>query len=78
MRSALAQTDKVQGAPKRSMVLSRVIVEPGAKLALHHHLGPQISRVVSGTLTYTVRQEAGCAACYSGHGSLKSFARSLG
>jgi quercetin dioxygenase-like cupin family protein len=37
------------------MVLSRVVVEPGAKLALHHHLGTQISRVVSGTLTYTVR-----------------------
>jgi quercetin dioxygenase-like cupin family protein len=36
------------------MVLSRVTVNPGAKLALHHHLGTQISRVVSGTLTYTV------------------------
>jgi quercetin dioxygenase-like cupin family protein len=38
------------------MVLSKVVVEPGAKLALHHHLGTQISRVASGTLTYTVRQ----------------------
>jgi quercetin dioxygenase-like cupin family protein len=38
------------------MVLSRVEVEPGAKLALHHHLGTQISRVESGTLTYTVRR----------------------
>ena len=38
------------------MVLSRVVVEPGAKLALHHHLGTQISRIASGTLTYTVRQ----------------------
>lgn len=38
------------------MVLSRVMVEPGARLALHHHLGTQISRVVSGTLTYTVRR----------------------
>jgi quercetin dioxygenase-like cupin family protein len=56
VRSALAQTDKVQGAPGRSMVLSKVVVEPGAKLALHHHLGTQISRVASGTLTYTVRQ----------------------
>jgi len=37
-------------------VLSKVVVEPGAKLALHHHLGTQISRVASGTLTYTVRQ----------------------
>ena len=55
-RTALAQTDKVQGAPNRTMVLSRVVVEPGAKLALHHHLGTQISRVAAGTLTYTVRK----------------------
>lgn len=56
VRSALAQTSKVQGAVGRTMVLSKVVVEPGAKLALHHHLGTQISRVASGTLTYTVRQ----------------------
>jgi quercetin dioxygenase-like cupin family protein len=56
VRSALAQTNKVQGAPNRTMVLSKVVVEPGAKLALHHHLGTQISRVASGTLTSTVRK----------------------
>ena len=56
VRSALARSEKVQGAPNRTMVLSKVMVEPGAKLALHHHLGTQISRVASGTLTYTVRQ----------------------
>jgi len=56
VRSALAQSSKVQGAPERTMVLSRVVVEPGAKLALHHHLGTQISRIASGTLTYTVRE----------------------
>lgn len=56
VRSALAQTDAVQGAPKRTMVLSRVKVEPGAKLATHHHLGTQISRVTAGVLTYTVRK----------------------
>jgi quercetin dioxygenase-like cupin family protein len=56
VRTALARTEKVQGAPDRTMVLSKVVVEPGAKLALHHHLGTQISRVASGTLTYTVRQ----------------------
>ena len=38
------------------MVLSKVVVEPGARLALHHHLGTQISQIASGTLTYTVRQ----------------------
>ncbi|HMI80830.1 MAG TPA: hypothetical protein VK480_03495 [Solirubrobacterales bacterium] len=56
IRSALAQTGAVKGAPGRTMVLSRVEVEPGAKLALHRHLGTQIARIESGTLTYTVRR----------------------
>ncbi|MBS1895504.1 MAG: hypothetical protein JST59_29745 [Actinobacteria bacterium] len=55
-RVAMAQTERVQGAPGRTMVLSKVTVPPGAKLAVHHHLGTQISRVVSGTLSYTVRE----------------------
>jgi quercetin dioxygenase-like cupin family protein len=38
------------------MVLSKVTVPAGAKLAVHHHLGTQISRVTAGTLTYTVRR----------------------
>jgi quercetin dioxygenase-like cupin family protein len=33
-----------------------VVVPPGAKLALHHHLGTQVARIESGLLTYTVRQ----------------------
>lgn len=61
VRTALARSDKVQGAPGRTMVLSKVVVEPGAKLALHHHLGTQISRVAAGTLTYTVRQGSALA-----------------
>lgn len=56
VRNALAQTDRVQGASGRTLVLSRVLVEPGAKLALHHHLGTQVARIQSGTLTYTVRR----------------------
>ena len=56
VRSALARSERIQGAPGRTMVLSKVVVEPGAKLALHHHLGTQISRIASGVLTYTVRQ----------------------
>jgi quercetin dioxygenase-like cupin family protein len=56
VRKALAQTERVQGAPGRTMVLSKVTVPPGAQLAVHHHLGTQISRVDSGTLTYTVRR----------------------
>ena len=55
-RDAMAQTARVQGAPKRELVLSRVAVPPGAKLALHHHLGTQVARIESGALTYTVQQ----------------------
>jgi quercetin dioxygenase-like cupin family protein len=55
-RVAMAQTEHVQGAPGRTMVLSKVTVPAGAKLAVHHHLGTQISRVTAGTLTYTVRR----------------------
>lgn len=58
VRNALAQTDKVQGAPQRTLVLSRVVVEPGAKLALHHHRGTQVAHIIKGTLTYTVREGA--------------------
>lgn len=56
VRDAMAQTSKVQGAPDRTMVLSRVTIDPGAKLALHRHLGTQIAQVTKGTLTYTVRK----------------------
>jgi quercetin dioxygenase-like cupin family protein len=56
VRNALAQTSNVQGAPKRTLVLSRVVVEPGAELALHHHLGTQVAQIEAGTLTYTVRR----------------------
>lgn len=56
VRNALAQTSKVQGAPKRTLVLSRVVVDPGAQLALHHHLGTQVAHIIKGTLTYTVRK----------------------
>lgn len=55
-REAMAQTGQVQGAPERELVLSRVVVPPGAKLALHHHLGTQVARVEAGALTYTVQQ----------------------
>lgn len=56
VRNALAQSSHVQGAPGRTLALSRVVVQPGAALALHHHLGTQVARVQSGTLSYTVRQ----------------------
>lgn len=56
VRNALAQTDRVQGAPNRTLVLSRVVVDPGAQLSLHHHLGTQVAHIMRGTLTYTVRE----------------------
>jgi quercetin dioxygenase-like cupin family protein len=56
VRSALAQSEKVQGAPGRTLALSKVVIEPGAKLALHHHLGTQVAHIQSGVLTYTVEQ----------------------
>lgn len=55
VRNALAQATTVQGAPNRTMVLSKVKVPSGAVLSLHRHRGTQIARVQSGTLTYTVR-----------------------
>lgn len=55
-RDAMAQTGQVQGAPERELILSRVVVPPGAKLALHHHLGTQVARIEAGVLTYTVQQ----------------------
>jgi quercetin dioxygenase-like cupin family protein len=58
IRNALAQTSRVRGAPDRTLVLSRVAVAPGAKLALHHHLGTQVARIQSGVLTYTVQRGA--------------------
>jgi quercetin dioxygenase-like cupin family protein len=54
-RDALAQSAEVRGAPRRELILSRVVVPPGARLALHHHLGTQIAHVESGVLTYTVQ-----------------------
>ena len=57
-RAALAQTSSVRGAPQRTMVLSKVVVAPGARLALHRHRGTQIARVAAGVLAYTVQSGA--------------------
>jgi len=56
VRNALAETSSVRGAPDRTLVLSRVEIDPGAKLALHHHLGTQVAHIESGTLSYTVER----------------------
>jgi mannose-6-phosphate isomerase-like protein (cupin superfamily) len=75
VRKDFAQTESVQGAPGRTMVLSKVTVPPGAKLALHHHLGTQISRVTAGTLTYTVRR--GEAEVFEGEGEAATPVRTI-
>ncbi|HET7445356.1 MAG TPA: hypothetical protein VFJ57_11915 [Solirubrobacterales bacterium] len=56
VRNALAETSSVRGAPDRTLVLSRVEIDPGAKLALHHHLGTQVAHIEAGTLSYTVKR----------------------
>jgi quercetin dioxygenase-like cupin family protein len=55
-REALAQATRPQGAPHRTLTLSKVTIPPGAELALHHHLGTQAARVTSGVLTYMVER----------------------
>jgi quercetin dioxygenase-like cupin family protein len=54
-REALAESTKPKGAKNRTLGLSKVVIPPGAQLALHHHEGTQVAHIVSGTLTYTVR-----------------------
>jgi quercetin dioxygenase-like cupin family protein len=76
VRSALAQSSQVVGAPGRTMVLSKVTVPAGVKLALHHHQGTQISRVAAGTLTYTVRR--GHADLYQGESEPADLVRRIG
>ena len=54
VREALAKSNHPRGAKGRVLGLSRVVIRPGAELALHHHQGTQIARISKGTLTYTV------------------------
>ena len=53
-RFALAQAKNVRGAPDRTLGLSRVIIPPGGKIALHHHEGTQAAYIASGVLSYHV------------------------
>jgi quercetin dioxygenase-like cupin family protein len=56
VREPLAQTSKARGAPDRTLALTRITIQPGTALPLHHHPGTQIAYVDSGVLTYTVEQ----------------------
>lgn len=54
VREPLAQSKRPHGVKGKTLGLTRVIVRPGAELALHHHPGTQIAYVEKGTLTYSV------------------------
>lgn len=54
--NSLARTVKPHGARGRALGLSRVVIQPGAKIPLHFHKGTQVSTVRRGTLTYTVKK----------------------
>jgi quercetin dioxygenase-like cupin family protein len=62
----LARVVNPIGAPGRALGLSRVVIQPGAKIPLHLHQGTQLGYIQSGTLTYTV--ESGQAKVMSGPG----------
>ena len=54
VREALAESKTPKGAKGRKLGLSRVVIQPGAELALHYHRGTQIAFIKTGMLTYTV------------------------
>ena len=54
--NSLARTVNPIGAKGRALGLSRVVIQPGAKIPLHYHEGTQVSYIDQGTLTYTVAQ----------------------
>jgi quercetin dioxygenase-like cupin family protein len=58
VREALAQAVSPAGARGQTLGLSRVVIPPKARLALHVHPGTQIAYIDKGTLTYTVRTGA--------------------
>lgn len=53
--NSLARTVNPIGAKGKALGLSRVVIQPGAKIPLHYHEGTQVSYIQTGTLTYTVR-----------------------
>ncbi|MGA7398236.1 MAG: cupin domain-containing protein [Solirubrobacterales bacterium] len=52
--NSLARTVNPIGGKNRALGLSRVVIQPGAKIPLHYHEGTQVSYIQSGVLTYTV------------------------
>jgi quercetin dioxygenase-like cupin family protein len=64
VRSALAEAVSPTGARGETLGLSRVLIPPKARLALHVHPGTQIAYIDKGTLTYTVK--TGSVSVYTG------------
>lgn len=54
--NSLARVVNPVGAPGRALALSRVVIQPGARIPLHLHQGTQLGYIQSGTLTYTVKK----------------------
>jgi quercetin dioxygenase-like cupin family protein len=55
-REALAVAKKPSGAPDHTLGLSKVVIPPQGKIALHHHEGTQVAYIERGELSYTVRE----------------------
>ena len=53
--NSLARVVNPIGAEGRALGLSRVVIQPGAKIPLHLHQGTQLGYIQSGVLTYHVQ-----------------------
>ena len=71
--NSLARVVNPLGAKGRALGLSRVVIQPGAKIPLHLHQGTQLGYIQRGTLTYTV--EAGQAKVMTGPGDAQKLVR---
>lgn len=73
--NSLARVVDPIGAKGRALGLSRVVIQPGAKIPLHLHQGTQLGYIQSGTLTYTV--EKGQARVMRGPGDDAKLVRTI-
>lgn len=71
--NSLARVVDPIGATGRALGLSRVVIQPGARIPLHLHQGTQLGYIQSGTLTYTV--EKGRARVMTGPGDSARLVR---
>lgn len=71
--NSLARVVNPIGAPGRALGLSRVVIQPGARIPLHLHQGTQLGYIQSGVLTYHV--QAGRAKVMTGAGDAPRLVR---